>query len=237
MTLAQKIHPYRVAALRWDIPTVFRLNLVPDDGQVFVFKPGQFVMLRLLNADGTFWKQKAFSITTPPSVQNQIELGIKLAGEFTRRAAQLKSGDRVEVAGPFGRFTMPDGTQEVVLVSGGIGVAPFLSMIRALADAENPVRIILLNSNRHLHDVPYRRELEKLAATHPNLQVVQFLTGEEPPAEWKRGRINEAALVELCQPLAEKHFLLCGPPAFMADLRAIRERRDVPKERIRVEHF
>lgn len=237
MTLAQKIHPYRVAALRWNTPTVFTLDVVPDDGPVFDFKPGQFVMLRLFNGDGTFWKQKAFSIASTPSTKDRLELGIKLAGEFTRRAAQLKPGDHVEVAGPYGRFTMPDDTREVVLAAGGIGVTPFLSMIRSLADAETPTRIILLNSNRHLQDVAYREELEKLAAEHPNLQLVQFLTGDEPPGDWKRGRINERALFELCQPLAEKQFLLCGPTGFMADLRAVLERHGVPAKHIHIEHF
>jgi len=83
----KKTKRYRVLENRRTAKTIVALKLAPEDGEVFAFKAGQFVMLRLLNPDGTMWRAKAYSVCSPPSERSHIELGFKIQGPFTQRAA------------------------------------------------------------------------------------------------------------------------------------------------------
>ncbi len=238
MTLPNKIFPYTVTRFDWITPKVFRLDVAPQDGTVFGFKAGQFVMLRLFNADGTFWKQKAFSICSTPRMKDAIELGIKRYGEFTNRAAELTVGDRVEVAGPYGVFTLPEKATNIVMMAGGIGITPLLSMIRNVAEEQRPVTITLLYSNPTLEDTAYRNELDMLAQKNPNFTVLHFITREEAPEGLFSGRVDTKAMEQYC-PVTDQttFYYLCGPVLFMQEITQHLVGKGVGLERIKMERF
>ena len=200
--MEKKTKRYRVLENRRTAKTIVALKLAPEDGEVFAFKAGQFVMLRLLNPDGTMWRAKAYSVCSPPSERSHIELGFKIQGPFTQRAATLVAGDLVELAGPYGVFTLDKTPSdfEVAFLAGGIGVTPFYSMIREATIQKSPRIISLLYANVTTEDSAYTEELLSLSDKNANLSVTLFVEhGVMPPlpALSEVGRISPEALKKL----------------------------------------
>jgi len=94
--------------------------------------PGQFVMLRVRNSLAPLLR-RPFSICS--TRQADILILYRVVGEGTRMMTGLREGEEVSVLGPLGRgFTMPGPKQDIILVGGGIGVAPLFAMAQALKD-------------------------------------------------------------------------------------------------------
>lgn len=238
MTLPNKIFPYTVTRFEWLTPKVFRLDVAPKEGSVFPFKAGQFVMVRILNSDGTLWKAKAFSLCSTPQTQGYIELGVKLYGEFTHRVAELKIGDSIEIAGPYGVFTVPETATSVVMMAGGIGITPFLSMIREITQQHRPTNVTLLYSNPSVEETAYRTELDAIMQHNNNIAVRYFLTQEPAPDGFIAGRLQPDELERYCSVLeATTLFYLCGPDSFMQELTQHLLDTGVERSRIKMEKF
>lgn len=223
MPIPQTIfRPYRVVEHAPLAAGMFRLVLeVVDVSEPLpMFQAGQWVNMRVLNSDGSEWAKAAYSIASAPSFgTHRIELGIKREGDFTKRLAALHVGDTVELQGPWGVFTLKPEYKRHVLIAGGIGVTPFVSMIRE--GVVNGEEIMLLYSCRTPEEAAYLDELQKLMNTHPHLKVLCTCT-RESPAAWngERGRIGAEVLAREIPEVDGTECLLCGPDAFM---KAVRE--------------
>jgi ferredoxin--NADP+ reductase len=149
---------------------VFRFVL---DGGVPPFEPGQFILLGLGLAPGeTLWR--AYSIATPPEVTDHVELYIRwaqvpLRGRFTTALWRLTTGDAVLWKPPRGTFTIaeraPDGSPDerrLLLVAGGTGLAPFVSVVQHLRHAGTTREIVLCHGARHVAELGYRELLADL---------------------------------------------------------------------------
>lgn len=218
---------------------VVMLNLAPIEGKPFTFKSGQFAMISLFNADGSVWKTRPFSICSSPTDKDHLEFTIKIYGEFTHAIANLKRGDRVGVSGPYGVFVFKEEEMKsVVFLAGGIGVAPFMSMIRYATAKRLPNELTLLYSMKTGNDLVFVDELKALAEENEKLRVI-FTVTENIPDAWshERGMIDETMLNRHCSSFAGTHFLLCGPPGFMDAMKQCLAKRGVPKDRILFEAF
>lgn len=128
--------------------------------------------------------------------------------------------------------------EELVFLAGGIGITPFLGMLRFLRDTRSPKNVSLLYSNSKPEDIAFQEELcEMQAGGAPNLQVSFFLS--HPGEDWRgeHGRIDKTALGRLCPQVAGKGFYICGPPAFISSLADVLCGMDVPEKRIHFESF
>lgn len=238
--MEKKTYRYTVQKVWRTTPNIVAMNVVPESGQVFDFKAGQFVMLRLLNPDGSFWRQLPFSICTPPGEKTYLQLAWKIFGQFTQRAAALKEGDRVEIAGPFGVFTIDETTMtNIAFLSGGIGITPFLSMMRDATERKLPIKMMLLDANHTKVDIAFFQEIQELASKNPNVSVLFIIGSGELPerVQCAEGRINMAMLEKYCGNFSATWYFLCGPPAFMDAMMECLLSKGVPKERIRKEIF
>jgi ferredoxin-NADP reductase len=220
---------------------VFVLHLTPEAGTVFDFFSGQFVMLRILNPDGSLWRAKPYSVCTPPTEKGYIELAIKIYGPFTQRASTLKEGDIVELEGPHGVFLKDAQTpKDVAFLVGGIGITPFYSYIREATMKNLKQHITLLYANISKDDIAFFTEIQKLAETNPNFRVVFLVEQGEfppPPAVTERGRVTLEILKKYCGAFASTEYFMCGPPIFMDVMTKILTEQGVPKERIKLEKF
>lgn len=235
-----RMRQFRVQEIVWETPEIFTLRLVPCEGEVALpFKAGQWVYLHLLNEDGTSWKA-AFSMATAPSDQGALELGIKIEGDFTKRASQLSLDAIVALQGPFGVFVLPPTADTpLVFMAGGIGITPLRSMMRELANQGSSTPIHLVYSNRYAEESAYLEEFEDLRHRYPAMKLLATLTGEHPPG-WKghTGRVDATMLAPLlAETAANAHFFLCGPNPFMDTIREILEAEGVDKKRIHQERF
>lgn len=215
------IRQFHVVANRAIADGVFELTLGPTDGQpVFDYQAGQFVMLQLLNADGTVWAKAAYSLAgAPDESRDFIVLAVKVRGDFTQRASALKPGDPLNVQGPFGRFVLPEGDSHLVLLAGGIGITPFRSMLRQVLSRGQGRRVTLVYSCRTLQVMPYFEELQELAARHPDFKCVITFTGY-PPDGWtgETGRIGQKLIAKHVPDAKTAEFMACGTNEFVKDM-------------------
>lgn len=203
-------------------------------------RPGQHVDVRLTADDG-YQAQRSYSIASAPG-DARLALTVERidGGEVSPYLVdELEPGDRLEVRGPIGGYFVwePEQGGPLLLVAGGSGVAPLMSMLRHHTAVGSDVPVRLLYSSRTLADVIYREELERLAG--PRVEVVHTLTREQPPG-WRghRRRIDGELLRGTAWPAAERPLAyVCGPSLLVeAAAQALAELGYEPA-RIRTERF
>jgi len=176
-------------------------------------RAGQHLDVRLTAPDG-YQAERSYSIASAPGDPLAITVERLEDGEVSPYLVDVaREGDEFEVRGPIGGyFVWEDDGNPVLLVGGGSGVVPLMSMIRSSAGM-TPIR--LLYSSRTLDDVIYRQELDSRAGD--KLEVFQTLTREQPPG-WTgyTRRIDGDMLREVAWPAADKpHVFVCGSTRFV----------------------
>jgi ferredoxin-NADP reductase len=176
-------------------------------------RAGQHLDVRLTAEDG-YQAERSYSIASAPGDGLAITVERLEDGEVSPYLVdETREGDGFEVRGPIGGyFVWEDDGRPVLLVGGGSGVVPLMSMIRSSSDSTS---IRLLYSSRTLEDVIYREELAARAGER--LEVFQTLTREQPPG-WKgyTRRIDAEMLREIAWPVAEQpHVFVCGSTRFV----------------------
>jgi ferredoxin-NADP reductase len=150
-------------------------------------------------------------------------------------------GDRIEVRGPIGGyFIWEAGMKEpLLLIAGGSGIVPLMSMLRhrAAAGAVNPTS--LLYSSRTFEDVIYYDELEKLSKANGGPQIFHTLTRSQPSG-WKgyARRVDEAMLKEIAGPLGRSvQVFICGPTLMVEAAANALVKLGINSNQIRTERF
>jgi ferredoxin-NADP reductase len=227
---------FRVADLRKESARVWTLSFHPPAGvPPLRHLPGQFQFLTLRK------QEHPFTISSWVPDAGPHSSSIKESGDYTATIGGTSAGERVLVQGPFGRFSYllyPE-ERDFVFLAGGIGITPFISMLRHMEQTRQNVPVLLLYANRSESDIVFRDELERIArGGRPRLRVVHVL--EHPPAGWQgeTGRIDRG-LVErhLAGGVAGKAFYLCGPPPMMRALLRTVRRLGVARRRLHWERF
>lgn len=237
-----RVRPYVVREIKWESVGVYTLRLEPASGEpIIAFLPGQWVYLHLLNQDGSSWGRAAFSIASAPNESREmIELAIKIEKDFTKRGGQLQPGDHVGIQGPFGTFVLSQNVASVTLFAGGIGITPLRSIMREIYFHQWPVDVRLFYSNRYVEDAVYLEEFENLAKKWPRFSPIFTLTGEDNPSIWQGelGRVNGPMLRRHINDFTQGEFFMCGPDAFMSQIRQLLEAEGVDtKKRLKNELF
>lgn len=216
------------------------LKLVPQNvEQVFDFKPGQYIMAGIYDDDGEISESRALSLASSALNKEYIELGFKIYGTFTKRAKTLKEGDKMGISLPTGFFTFSDKRmQEVVMFAGGIGITPFMGMIRYIFDKKLSNKITLIYSNKAEKDIAYKNELLDLEKVNPNFKVIFTIT-DKVSESWNKevGRVDKDMIKKYVINFSDTHFLLCGPTGFMDSTIKILKEFGVDDEYIEIERF
>ena len=206
-------------------------------------RAGQHYDIRLTAEDG-YRAQRSYSIASEPQREGQVELTVELVenGEvstFLHQAATV--GDRFEVRGPIGGYFVWEAAQggPLLLIGGGSGVVPLMSMLRhrAAANATLPAR--LLYSSRSYDDIIYRDELDRFAAKRDGFELFHTLTRSQPQA-WQgyARRIDEQMLSEVSRVYGTQAMtFICGPTALVESAANALLQLGLRPDRIRTERF
>jgi glycine betaine catabolism B len=212
-----------------------------DGGPIpFAFKAGQFLNL-FLEVEGKR-VSRSYTIASPPTRDGYVELTIKRGanGQVSRFLHDmLMTGQGVAVSGPAGRFTFdPKSNDAVLLIAGGVGITPVMSILRDLTDRCWPGKIDLLFSVRASADIIFEDELRYLANRHPNLQVHLTIT-RDAPVDWSglRGRITRDLLRRCVPDVAHRAAFVCGPDAMASAVRDELFAVGLPADHINLESF
>ena len=146
----------------------------PDGHPGFRFTPGQFGWLTLWGSPFKITGHP-FSFSSSAAVADgRVEMTIRNLGDFTRRIAEVPVGQRVYLDGPYGAFTIGNPADMHVLIAGGVGITPMMSMLRTLADRGDKRPVILLYGSKDWESITFRDELEALKS-RLDLKVVHVL--------------------------------------------------------------
>jgi ferredoxin-NADP reductase len=218
----------------------FRFTAMDGGAIPFTYLPGQFLTISAMS-DGKP-VQRNYTIASSPTQRYYCELTIKREehGVMSRYLDDgMQEGELLEIAGPNGKFTF-NGTEakSVVLIGGGVGVTPFMGMVRYLTDIGWGNDIFLLYTCRHVHDYIFREELERLCARHPKLHLTVTITqrGEEP---WSglTGHLTKEVIAKAVPEIATRLVYVCGPDRMMKGIQAALLELDVPATQVKTEAF
>ena len=229
-----------VVAIREETPRVKTLSLAVADWAGH--RAGQHADIRLTAEDG-YQAQRSYSISSPPEALH-VELTVETIedGEVSPYlTGEARAGDKFELRGPIGGFFVWSAAMPgpLVLIAGGSGVAPFISMLRHRAATGHPHPAILVYSSRNFDDIIYREELDALSRDDPSLRVVHTLTRAQP-ADWSgyRRRIDAAMLAETgIAALDGANIFICGPTGMVEGAAQALIGLGVDARRIKTERF
>jgi predicted ferric reductase len=229
--------PYRIAEVRKERGDTSTLVMQPDGHPGFRFRPGQFGWLTLWGSPFQITGHP-FSFSSSAEVADgRVEMSIRNLGDFTSAIHKVPVGQRVYLDGPYGAFTIGHPTDMHVLIAGGVGVTPMMSMIRTLADRGDARPVILLYGSKDWESITFREELEAMKG-RLNLKVVHVLA--KPPADWagEQGFISaEVFRRHLPPPFADHEYFICGPGVMMDAIEKALGELNVPMSKYHSERY
>jgi len=233
---------FLVREVRRENATVSTLVLEPrrqagGQGESWAFAPGQFAWIRLDRSVAA--EEHPFTIASSAHDET-TQFTIRHAGDFTRAVRQLPPGSPVWVDGPHGAFTGDHSTGSgLVLLAGGVGLTPMMSMIRTAAHRGDPRAYRLIVVAGAPTDLLFRDELAELRRSI-DLEVTEVV--RRPVDGWQgpTGGITVGLLsmvlgtVELPGDL---DYFICGPPAMVTDAIEVLDDLGVEPDRVHTEQF
>lgn len=203
----------------------------------FAFAPGQFLTVRV-QVDG-HPHARCYSISSPPSAAGYLEISVRRQGLVSGALhANYPVGSVLFVKAPAGRFTYPaTDRRPLVLVAGGVGITPCISMLRHAVETEPLRRVTLLYSVRSAQAFPFRQELEEIARLHSQVRLEVTVTRAEGATSYRVGRLDEAMIRETVASPADSLCYLCGPAPMVETARAALIASGVPKPQVHDEVF
>lgn len=229
--------PYRVTEVRPERGDTTTLVMYPDGHEGFRFKPGQFGWLNIWGSPFRITGHPFSFSSSAAAPDGRVEMSIRNLGDFTARMSTVPVGQRVYLDGPYGAFTIGNPADMHVLIAGGVGMTPMMSMIRTLADTDDSRPVILLYGSKDWDSITFREELEALKA-RLDLTVVHILTN--PPADWtgERGFITPDMLMRyLPKPYAAHEYFICGPVVMMDAVETVLGKLEVPISKYHSERY
>lgn len=207
---------YRVKKVTEHEGEAWSLVFEPVGHEGMKFSPGQFAWLTLGNTPYQM-EEHPFSFTSSAENLQEIEVTIKALGDYTSKIGEVKPGQIAHLEGPHGVFTPdrnPD-AQGYVMLAGGVGITPMMSMLRTFADKKDKRPLILIYANNTRKDIIFFNEINEIS-NRLHLKVVHVLA--DPTEDWNGevGFIDEKLLRKYLPDDKNNYvYFICGPLPMM----------------------
>jgi propane monooxygenase reductase subunit len=202
------------------------------------FFPGQYIDITVPGTEAT----RSFSMANTTSRETgQLEFVIKIYpdGLFSHfLAATLAVGDRLDISGPFGVFTLREGENDLIFVGGGAGMAPILSLLRSMAERGISRKATYYYGARGRRDLCFEEELRDLEESLPGFRYVPALSEPAEGDGWdgETGLITDVVKRHESD-LKNVHAYVCGPPPMVEAALPLLGLLGVPEKRIYYDKF
>ncbi len=206
------------------------------------YRAGQFVDITLLDPPETDVEgnTRGFSISSAPS-EDAITITTRLRDTAFKRVLQsMPLGTVAKIEGPFGDLRLHHANRPAVVLTGGIGITPFRSiLVETIGAGGLPYPVVVFFANRRPQDAAYLDELRALAERDGNLRFVPTMSGLDASDPWdgERGHIDAAMLGRHLEGLPDAIYYLTGPPGMVHGLRTMLVAAGVDEDDIRTEEF
>ena len=230
--------PVRIVSINQETPTVKSYMLDLGD-QEFNFLPGQWIDC-YAEVDGR-QEVAGYTVTSSPTDRGAIEITVRYSEDnpvtrFLHEAANV--GDLLQIEGGQGDFYYRrDMGDSLVLIAGGIGVTPLMSILRYIDAAEPDVSATLLHSAKRPSELIFHDDLEEMATRNEKIRCILTVTGSgDEPWDGRFGRIDSTLINELgLDP--DALFYICGPPPMGSDMSGLLEGLGIRSSRIKYEQW
>ena len=229
--LRQRAYKHVVRGVKWETKDTFTLELESSRNEAFI--PGQFYFLRIENKN--LHARHPFSVTSVPSGKS-LDFTIKLKGPFTKAASELKPGDEVKLEGPFGIFTLEDGHDDAVFLAFGVGITPFMSIIRDASLSGAKRKFILFYASRSPEDIIFREKLASIKGDWLK-QVILVSSGATAENGYLSGRLEAGLIKKHAGDIEHTDFYLCGSEEVKAFMKKTLGELGARPHRIKNEEF
>jgi len=204
------------------------------------FKPGQYFFITLINPPHTDKKgnQRHFSIVNSPNEKGILTMATRIRDSaFKRSLLEIPVGTEVEIGIINGSFILPDNkSQPIVFIAGGIGITPFISMLRYISQENLDYKIILLYSNRDRESTAFLEELENIAKNNPRFKLILTMTDDLKWQSEKR-KINAQFIKEYISKPKSRLYLIAGPPIMVKAVYDALSEISVNQKNIKTDNF
>lgn len=208
----------------------------------FSFRAGQAIDLILPGpSDDAQSSRHAFSIASAPD-ENRLTIATRMRDSpFKRTLGSLPAGTSVEIDGPFGALTLHNKrTRPAVFIAGGIGITPFVSILRQAGKDGLAQSFILIYSNRRPEDAAFLAELQALETRMASFQAITTMTrSSQSKQAWpgNSGPIDAGLLKRVAESLAAPIYYLAGPTTFVEAMRNLLNEAGIDEDDVRSESF
>jgi len=229
-----------LAVARVVVETPGAVTLVLRDGEAraFDFRPGQFFTV-LVDVDGEVVPRNYSASNAPGEPELHLTIKTKEGGRVSPLLARVQPGDRLRVLGPFGSFVLDaahdadaHGPRRLVLVAGGAGITPLVSIARSVLAREPTAELALVYANRREEDVIFAEALAALLREHGERLALVHVTG-------RLDRTTASRTLDAL-PLAshpQARFFVCGPDGMRDEVLAALAARGIADAAISIERF
>lgn len=208
-SVAVKYYQYLVDDLKIYNGNIFEIIMRPVKDKIN-FIPGQFGFFSFIQ-DGFSREFHPFSFTSSPK-EEKLKIMVKNLGDYTSKMGDLKPGAKVKIEGPFGRFSYKNAKHpEQLWIAGGIGITPFLSMVKSISNT--PYAVDLYWCVHNPQEAVNLAELKNYQDLNQNLKIKPYYSINE-------GHINAEIIRRISGGVIGKDIFLCGPVGMMKSLRS-----------------
>lgn len=218
-----------------ETPDIKTIRVTRPEG--FAFAAGQFltVRIRIDQRDHV----RCYSISSSPQTAGYLEISVKRQGLVSSALhATMRAGGVLHARRPAGTFVYPEGDDRaLVLVAGGVGITPMISMLRHGLATEPQRPFTLLHGARDIAGLAFADELRVLARRWPSLQWVPAVSGAGAPPFCYPGRIDAHLITTTVPNIADALVYMCGPSSMLDTVRQTLLSLGVADAQIRFERF
>lgn len=211
---------------------------IPDER--FTFKPGQYVFITLVNPPypDDRSNKRHFSIVNSPNQKGIITIATRIRESgFKKSLQELPNNSAVEIGPIAGGFILPgESIRPLVFIAGGIGITPYISMLRYVNEEKLPYNITLIYSNRDRQSTAYFDEIQTLNSQLSTLKVILTMT-DDPNWPGEKRRIDAQFIKDYTKDLQNPLYLVVGPPAMVDTVQKALLEAGVAPENIKIENF
>jgi len=206
---------YTVSEIIKESNNIITIRFKPINGKVFDYQPGQFLYTRIKNNEIP-QDEHPFTISSSPLQKGYVSITAKQLGDFTGKLDSAKVGDSAYIDGAFGAFSYlkRPANKKICFIAGGIGITPFLSMLRYMNAVNQDNKVILLWGARDLSEVICKNELEEYSARLKNFQFIPVLSNDNTYTG-EKGFIGTELITKYVADFKDYDFYICGPPIML----------------------
>lgn len=216
------------------------LKVVFEVKEKFTFKAGQycFVTLGHLNYPDERGEKRQFSIVNSPNEKGIITITTRLSESgFKKTLQELPIGSEVQLGPIAGVFVLPGHSEKpLVFIAGGIGITPFISMLRYVSEEKLPYNVTLIYSNRDQSSTAYLEEVQNYPLPTTNYQLILTMTND-PNWNHEKRMVDASFIKDYFPEVNAQYYMVVGPPGMVEAVKKALFDAGVNQDNIRAENF